>query len=270
MLGPSLQGGLTRRLYQPSNPAGIVWAIIFLVLFVIVNQVMQAVFGFLALDYVVGGERSDPRAVIAAFLVGLLPASLVTAAVVWGALYFRGGRPAAVLSLRAPQLGLLGWVVVIFAFLAIMYALIMVIVALLGIDLSQYTPGPHGESPETGSAGLVKEAMFAIANDPKLFWLVLPSVAIGAPLAEEFVFRGQIFAALAQSRIGFIGASLITSLLWSLMHITEPWLSIGLIFAMGLVFSWMLYRFGSLWLTMACHTVWNTIYSLVIFGTIQT
>jgi len=39
---------------------------------------------------------------------------------------------------------------------------------------------------------------------------------------------------------------------------------------MGLVFSWMLYRFGSLWLTMACHTVWNTIYSLVIFGTIQT
>ena len=52
-----------------------------------------------------------------------------------------------------------------------------------------------------------------------LFWLAFPA-CIGAPLAEELVFRGQLFAALARSRAGFSGATLITSALWSLLHIT--------------------------------------------------
>ena len=35
---------------------------------------------------------------------------------------------------------------------------------------------------------------------------------------------------------------------------------------MGLVFGWMMYRFGSLWVTIACHGVWNGTYALIIFA----
>ncbi len=118
-------------------------------------------------------------------------------------------------------------------FMIVMYAAIFGLVAVFQIDLADYTPGPDGQSPTSGSAGLVKEAMFDMANEPALFWLAVPAVAIGAPLAEELVFRGQLFAALARSRAGFSGATLITSALWSLLHLTEPWLAIGIIFMMG-------------------------------------
>ena len=133
------------------------------------------------------------------------------------------------------------------------------------IDISQYTPGPHGESPKSGSAGAVKEAMFDIANTPWLFLLVFPSIAIGAPLAEELIFRGQLFSALSQTRLGVAGTTVLTAAMWSLLHVTEPWLSIGLIFVMGLIFGWMMWRFGSLWVTIICHGVWNGFYALLIF-----
>ena len=92
-----------------------------------------------------------------------------------------------------------------------MYAVIMVLVLALGIDLAQYTPGPNGQSPQSGSAGLVKEAMFDIANEPLLFLLVFPSIAIGAPLAEEVIFRGQLFSALSRTRLGVSGTTVVTA-----------------------------------------------------------
>ncbi len=64
------------------------------------------------------------------------------------------------------------------------------------------TNPPRAKISQIASA-LVKQAMFDIAHDPKLFMLVLPSVVIGAPLAEELVFRGQLFTALSQTRLGF-------------------------------------------------------------------
>jgi len=111
--------------------------------------------------------------------------------------------------------------------------------------------------------------MFDIANEPLIFLLALPGVAIGAPLAEETIFRGQIFTALARTRLGFSGTSVLTSLAWALMHFSEPWLSIAMIFVMGLIFGLMLYRFGSLWVTIACHGAWNLGYALIVYATLQ-
>jgi CAAX protease family protein len=267
-LGGDFRGPLTTQLYRPSNPAGLGFAIGFAVLLVLANQLLQAGFGLLSLTAIVGGSPGDARQVVKSFMVGILPASLATAGLALLLAGFRGGQVKEVLALRWPDLSVAGWAVVIGVFLAGMYGAILVIVAALGIDLAQYTPGADGKSPDTGSAGLVKEAMFDIANEPRLFILVLLSVAIGAPLAEELVFRGQLFAALSQT-VGVWGATLVTSLAWALLHATEPWLSIGLIFVMGLVLGFLLIRFGSLWVTIICHGVWNSIYSLMIFWGIE-
>ena len=78
--------------------------------------------------------------------------------------------------------------------------------------------------------------MYDIANEPWLFALVFPSIALGAPIAEELIFRGQLFSALSNTRLGVSGTTLVTSALWAALHMTEPLLAVGIIFVMGLIF----------------------------------
>lgn len=263
-LGEDFAGGLFRRLYAPSNPAGLWYALAVAVGLIVLHQLLQVglAFGIMLFLKVNPGVT---REFVKAGLIAIFPASLIVFAVAYWLAGLRGGNRREVLSLRWPRLSPLGWGLLLAGFMVAMYAAIIAIVLIFQIDMSQYTPGPDGQSPKTGSAGAVKEAMFDIANEPWLFLLVLPSVAIGAPLAEEVIFRGQLFSALSSTRIGPAGATLLTALAWSLLHVTEPWLSIGLIFIMGLLFGWMMMRFGSLWLTIAAHGLWNGFYSLLIF-----
>ena len=198
-LGRDFHGPLTMQLYRPSNPAGLGFAIGIAVLLIVANQFLQAGFGLLSLMTIVGGGPEDARQVVKSFMVGIFPASLATAGLALLLARVRGGIVKDVLALRWPELSAVGWLALIGIFLAGMYLAIFLIVTALGVDLTQYTPGPDGKSPQSGSAGLVKEAMFDIVNEPSLFFLVLLSVGIGAPLAEELVFRGQLFAALSQT-----------------------------------------------------------------------
>lgn len=267
--GTDFQKYTTPFLYTPSNPAGLWVALGIAAALMIANGVFQAVAGTTVLSIFFDGGLEDQKSVVKAFIIGILPASLLTAVLAWQVARIRGGRPEEILALRWPDLGWLGWLCIIGGFVVAVYAAIFVIVTVFQIDLMDYTPGPDGQSPTSGSAGLVKEAMFDLANEPLLFWLAFPAVTIGAPLAEELVFRGQLFAALSRSRAGFSGATLITSALWSLLHITEPWLAVGLIFMMGLALGTLLVRFGSLWVTIICHGVWNGLYSLAIFGSLS-
>ena len=252
-------------LYVPSNPAGLWLALGLAVALIVANGLFQFIAGATVLSFFFDGGFADQKSVIKAFIIGIFPASILTAVLAWHLTKVRGGVPVKILALRWPDLGWLGWLCAVGGFMVAMYGAIYIIVTVFQIDLAQYTPGPDGQSPSSGSAGLVKEAMFDMANEPLLFWLAFPAVSIGAPLAEEFVFRGQLFAALARTRAGFSGATLITSALWSLMHMTEPWFAVGVIFMMGLALGALLSRFGSLWVTMACHAMWNGTYSLVIF-----
>ena len=96
--------------------------------------------------------------------------------------------------------------------------------------------------------------------------MTLPSLIIGAPLGEELVFRGQMFVALSQTRIGFPGASLLTSAGWAALHWTGNPMVVALLFCMGLVLCFLLRRFGSLWVTMACHAAWNASTAFFIFA----
>lgn len=264
-LGQDFSGGLFRRTYQPSNPAGLWYALAVAVGLVILHQLLQLGIA-LAILAVARGDLGNTREMVKASLVAILPAGLIVAALAFWLAGRRGGDAKQVLSLRWPKLSGRGWAAVIIGFMVVMYGAILAVVLALGIDMSQYTPGPDGQSPKSGSAGLVKEAMFDIANEPYLFLLVFPAIAIGAPLAEEMIFRGQLFSALSQTRLGVFGTTVVTAASWALLHSTEPWLSITLIFIMGLVFGWMMYRFGSLWLTIICHGAWNGFYALLIFG----
>lgn len=102
-----------------------------------------------------------------------------------------------------------------------------------------------------------------IARGP--WWLLgLLIVGIGAPLSEELLFRGFLFSALAKSRVGVIGAALISTVLWTALHAGYTIIGLIEIFLVGLVFSWLLYRTGSLRVTIVCHAVYNSLIMLAL------
>jgi uncharacterized protein len=264
-----LQQMMSPITYRASNPAG-PWLGLFLTLtLAIVYMVAQALFAVLIAATVLGAAVDDQRAIVKGAIIATLPAALVAAALGVAFAKVRGGRARDVIALKDPGLSAWQWSGLVAMFLAGMWAFVILVGLVLQIDPAQYTPGPDGSSPSTGSAGLVKEAMYGLVREPRLFAMALASVAIGAPLAEEIIFRGQFFALLTQSRLGRTGAVLLSSALWALLHATEPRLTIALIFVMGLVLGCVLLRFGSLWVTMVMHGAWNAVYSLFIFSTLQ-
>jgi len=50
------------------------------------------------------------------------------------------------------------------------------------------------------------------------WWILFVAAAIGAPLAEELLFRGLLFGVLRETPAGFPGTALATALLWSALR----------------------------------------------------
>jgi membrane protease YdiL (CAAX protease family) len=89
--------------------------------------------------------------------------------------------------------------------------------------------------------------------------LALLVVGLGAPLAEELLFRGFLLSALAKTRAGFAGAALISTTLWTALHAGYSLIGIVEVFTIGLFFSWMLWRTGSLRVPIFCHALYNSL-----------
>jgi len=91
-------------------------------------------------------------------------------------------------------------------------------------------------------------------------WLLAAAViGIGAPLSEELLFRGFLLSALAKSRLGFWGAALIATALWTSLHIGYTAVGILEVSIVGLFFSWLLWRTGSLRVAIFCHALYNSL-----------
>jgi uncharacterized protein len=204
--------------------------------------------------------------VMKASIIGLMPSAIVLIICALYFLQFGMPRKQGKLMLDFPKLGWLGWICLIVGFSILMSIIFNGTFALLGIDPETYSP-VGGLGDKSSGSGLVEKTVAELSKDPFLFALALPGVVLAAPLTEELIFRGAIFSALASSPVGRVGAVVLTSAAWALVHkMAAPWLFVGIIFLMGLVLGTLLLRFGSLWVTIACHTAWNTLSSLAIFG----
>jgi hypothetical protein len=96
-------------------------------------------------------------------------------------------------------------------------------------------------------------------------WVILPVICLGAPLSEELLFRGFLFSALAKTRLGLIGTSIVTALLWTTLHAGYSIFGLIEVLGIGLYLSWVLVRTGSLWVTIFCHAVYNTVVVVALF-----
>jgi membrane protease YdiL (CAAX protease family) len=90
-----------------------------------------------------------------------------------------------------------------------------------------------------------------------------------APLFEEALFRGFMFAGLAGSKIGLAGTILLTNGLWTVVHFQPAvsWFNeiygLGVLFGAGLIFTFARIRTGSLLAPVILHAAWNAVMLLV-------
>jgi len=96
-------------------------------------------------------------------------------------------------------------------------------------------------------------------------WLILLVICIGAPLSEELLFRGFLFSGLSKTWLGFVGTALLTSLMWTSLHVGYSIFGLVEVLAMGLYFSWLLVRTGSVWVPIFCHAANNMVACVVLY-----
>lgn len=85
------------------------------------------------------------------------------------------------------------------------------------------------------------------------------AVLIGAPFAEEFLFRGFLFEGIKHTRMGSVGAVVICALLWSAVHLQYDLIDMSVVFLGGLFLGIVKLRTGTLWVPIILHFIWNLV-----------
>lgn len=95
------------------------------------------------------------------------------------------------------------------------------------------------------------------ARDSGALMIYLIAVCIAGPMMEEFVVRGFMFRGWSRSFLGPIGAIVLTSAVWALLHTQYDWFGDFVIFVTGLALGYFRWRSGSTWLTVMVHSATN-------------
>jgi membrane protease YdiL (CAAX protease family) len=101
---------------------------------------------------------------------------------------------------------------------------------------------------------LARQEQLSLAED-----LILSLIL--APVSEELLFRGAMFAALMR-RWGIWTAALAPSLIWGLLHVQYEWWVMASIAGSGFLLAMIRWKGGSLYLPMGLHAAWNLLVTL--------
>jgi uncharacterized protein len=86
-----------------------------------------------------------------------------------------------------------------------------------------------------------------------LFFLAV----VVAPIGEEIAFRGFLFRGLSASFLGAMGAIVVTSAAWAVMHIQYDTIAVAQILLIGLLLGWLRWASGSTLLAIGLHVLTN-------------
>ncbi|MEM9026873.1 MAG: CPBP family intramembrane glutamic endopeptidase [Pseudomonadota bacterium] len=100
-----------------------------------------------------------------------------------------------------------------------------------------------------------------------VWWVAVLAVVVGAPISEEILFRGFLVRELTQAQVGFGWAAGIANVMWTAAHFNYSIVGLSFVFLAGVLFSWALYRTGSVWVTIAMHALYNIV-ALIVMVTV--
>ena len=88
-------------------------------------------------------------------------------------------------------------------------------------------------------------------------WLLVIAFCVAAPISEEFFARGFLYRGWSESFLGPAGAVVLSSVVWTGLHLQYDWFFLGEVFSIGLLFGYLRYRSNSIWLTIVLHGLNN-------------
>ena len=95
-------------------------------------------------------------------------------------------------------------------------------------------------------------------------WLLIIAFCVAAPITEEFFVRGFLYRGWSESFLRPFGAIILSSMVWTAMHLQYDWFFFGEIMSIGVLLGYVRYRSNSTWLTVVLHGLNN------LAATIQT
>jgi len=127
---------------------------------------------------------------------------------------------------------------------------VALIVLVMGWDLLSRAAGREI------APGFMGEVLNSARADGSL-WLLVIAFVVAAPLSEEFFARGFLYRGWSESFLGPVGAIILSSLVWTALHLQYDWFFFGEVFSIGLLLGYLRYRFNSTWLTVIVHGLNN-------------
>lgn len=156
----------------------------------------------------------------------------------WIAIRIKGARFADYLALRG------------FSWANFGIGVVALFVLVMGWDtLSRAT----GREVEPGFMGEVLRS----ARDDGALPLLLLAFCVAAPVTEEFFARGFLYRGWSESVLRVPGAIVLSSLVWTGLHLQYNWYFLGEVFSIGLLLGYLRYRSNSTWLTIILHGLNN-------------
>jgi len=95
------------------------------------------------------------------------------------------------------------------------------------------------------------------ARDDGALGLMIFAFCVAAPVSEELLARGFLYRGWSETFLQVPGAIVLSSLVWTTMHMQYEWYFFGEIFSLGLWFGYLRYRSSSTWLTIVLHGLNN-------------
>jgi len=100
-------------------------------------------------------------------------------------------------------------------------------------------------------------AVLQSARADGALWLLVIALCVAAPVTEELFARGFLYRGWSESFLGVPGAILLSSLVWTALHLQYDWFFFGEVFSIGLLLGYLRYRYRSTWLTIFVHGLNN-------------
>jgi uncharacterized protein len=118
------------------------------------------------------------------------------------------------------------------------------------------------------SPGFMGDVLQSARADGAL-WVLVIAFCVAAPISEELYARGFLYRGWSESTLGPMGAILLSSMVWTVLHLQYDWFFLGEVFSIGLLLGYLRFRFNSIWLTIVVHGANNlaaVTQSLVLAG----
>ena len=132
----------------------------------------------------------------------------------------------------------------------VLIGIVAMVVVVMGWDMVSRATGREV------TPGFMGDVLQSARADGAL-WLLVLAFAVAAPVTEEFFARGFLYRGWSESFLRVPGAILLSSLVWTSLHLQYDWFFLGEVFSIGLVLGYVRYRSQSIWLTVLLHGLNN-------------